>query len=103
MKQINSWSFKKHILFSFIISSFVQIFSYLSTIQEQAKVIGIIGGADGPTVIFTANSNLSENTICNIMTTFLFLQEFVFIPVFILLLILYKPLRFMIERFLIKG
>lgn len=85
----NNWSFKKHIIFSLIISFTVQIIKYISITRTSTSSIGIIGGADGPTVIFVTSK---------IVPMFMFLGEFIIIPVFIILLALYKPTKYLLEK-----
>lgn len=94
----NNWSLKKHIIFSLIISFVVQIIKYISITRTSAASIGIIGGADGPTAIFLANKIISENISRGFISLMLFLDEFIIIPVFIILLALYKPAKYLVEK-----
>ncbi|TCO75042.1 sodium ion-translocating decarboxylase subunit beta [Marinisporobacter balticus] len=81
----NGWSFKLHIIVSTIIvgivvlSPVIGVFDELLFNQNAASSIGIIGGADGPTVIFLAGSINSM-----IITYFI---------VWIVLVALYIPIR----------
>jgi hypothetical protein len=98
-----SWTFKKHFVVSMILSGISYIVdllmnhgygtailqSFLSgrslIMDSQAASIGIIGGADGPTSIFIAGSPLAILSFSNVVF-------------WIVLLLLYKPIKQMVEN-----
>ena len=87
----NNWSFKKHMLFSLFFSFLIQIIKYIPVTTNNAASIGIIGGADGPTMIF-----LGSKTMMPLLWIF---SQFIMVPIFIILLALYKPTKYLVEKY----
>ena len=90
----NNWSFKKHVIFSLILSVSIEIIKYVFVNRNDAAAIGIIGGADGPTAIFLGNKMLSPLFL---------LTEFSIVLSFIILLVLYKPTKYLIEKYIVSN
>jgi len=80
------WSFTKH-FFAFAFALIVLDVIIKSTLPNKSGMsIGIIGGVDGPTALFLS-SKLLENIWVDVL----------FIGIFIVSLILYKPIKNYIE------
>ncbi|MCT4594259.1 MAG: sodium ion-translocating decarboxylase subunit beta [Anaeromicrobium sp.] len=97
MKKI--WTLKKHFILSLLIGLLIIGFNRLFLINEAAS-IGIIGGADGPTVVFVANS---REEVTSMMKLIILLTEkgiFNGILAFIISLGLYKPVKIVTEKIL---
>lgn len=97
MKRIRYWNIKKHMKFSFLIAmiSFISeiITSYGLGWTKLISLMGIngfknyssaqvaiIGGADGPTEVFTSGSSITTNILANIL-------------LFAILMLFYKPMK----------
>lgn len=88
MKKSNKiWSSKKHFLLSVGVALVFQVIDILSIGKNRAESIGIIGGADGPTSIFLFGK--ASNHI---------LWNSTFFKIFVVMLILYKPMKNIIEK-----
>lgn len=90
-KLITSWNFTKHFIFSLLITVFFSLllpllFKVIIGLPSKTtdSSIGIIGGADGPTAIFLTTSN-----------NYFSLWSIV---LFVIMLILYKPIKMLIEK-----
>lgn len=90
-KLISKWSFKKHIIFCLLVTVIVKIARLLMPLARSSASIGIIGGADGPTAIFVSQK-MSGYMLLNMMEIILF----------VLLLLLYKPIKDVIEKYSTK-
>ncbi len=99
---MKTWSFKKHALFSIITSiiivSVVYIFQILRVMKlinfakNETGAIAIIGGADGPTAIYTTASDPLAQFLAKV---------WLLVPitiVFLLLLLIYKPIKKIIQK-----
>ena len=83
-----SWNLTKHAAASLLISTAAfYIYKFVAPLSRQASSIGIIGGADGPTVIFLAGKILPA-----------LVHYLLFIGAFILLMVLYSPIRNWLTR-----
>jgi len=81
------WSFTKH-FFAFAFALVVLDVILKSILPNKSGMsIGIIGGVDGPTALFLS-SKLIENIWMDVL----------FIGIFIVILILYRPIKNYIER-----
>lgn len=93
---ITSWSFKKHLIFSLAIALILQLTMELITlglpVQEEASSIGIIGGADGPTVVYVSSKLISSSILLTI------LLGNISIFVFVSLLLLYGLKKILIRK-----
>lgn len=85
-KLLSRLNLNKHLLLSFIILAITTIIVKVTISSKPASSIGIIGGADGPTVVF-----LAGDPGC-------FMIFILFICLLILLLALYKPLKKIIKK-----
>lgn len=56
MNIISKWNLKKHTLISIIIVVLYTIIDYFFVASMCSASIGIIGGADGPTAMFTTSA-----------------------------------------------
>ena len=88
MERRRKWSLKMHIGVSSLIMLLFQFISGFFNTNRQAASIGIIGGADGPTAIFITGKIADRLFSINYYSIFLF----------IILLLLYKPVKLRIER-----
>ncbi|MBM7614074.1 sodium ion-translocating decarboxylase subunit beta [Alkaliphilus hydrothermalis] len=86
-KNIFPWGLKKHIGLSLILTFTFDILSRLVNFTTASSV-GIIGGADGPTVIFIGSKDLG-----------LHLYRLVSILALVILLLLYKPTKSLINKY----
>lgn len=87
MKKFNQWSFKKHFIASSIIIAVIMAVIRLLTPGREAASIGIIGGADGPTVIFISGKIGGFLTLTVVLIVFL-----------VIMLLLYRFVKSMIEK-----
>lgn len=87
MMMIKRWTFGKHVLACLVLGLFVNILVTFIPSTKQAVSIGIIGGADGPTSIYITGK------LINII-----LQNGVFLLAIAITLLLYKPIKRLIER-----
>jgi len=78
MKFFSNWTAKKHAILSLIIILIMPISSFIS--KTDSSSIGIIGGSDGPTVIFVSGNPVIESIIPKLV-------------MFLLLLGLYIPMK----------
>ncbi|WP_176461663.1 hypothetical protein [Anaeromicrobium sediminis] len=97
MKKI--WTFKKHFILSLLIGLFIGVFNKLFPGNEAAS-IGIIGGADGHTAIFVANSKEEVGGIMKLIILLTMEGIFNGIIGFIICLGLYKPVKAGMEKIL---
>lgn len=88
MERRRKWSFKMHIGFSFLIMQLFHFIGRSVNENKEAASIGIIGGADGPTTMFITGKIAERLFLVNSYGIFLF----------IILLLLYKPMKFRIEK-----
>ncbi|MEJ8553083.1 hypothetical protein [Tepidibacter sp. Z1-5] len=89
---IKKYDFKIHLIISLCMSMIISLIRYIHSAKE-AYSIGVIGGADGPTVIY------GSDNISYLLIKFLFIiNKFCFIPVFIILVLLYKPVKYSIDK-----
>ena len=83
MALFKTWSLIKHIAASLLVSTAAfYVYKFVAPLSSQTSSIGIIGGADGPTTIFLAGKILPA-----------LVHNFLFVGVFILLMVLYSPIR----------
>ncbi len=78
------WSFKIHFVASLMMILVLKLFNT----NKQAASIGIIGGVDGPTAMFVTGKVINQLFWVNPYSIFLF----------IILLLLYKPVKLRIEK-----
>ena len=88
MRKTKTWSFLKHILLGIAILLLLNLANTFLPLTNGASSIGIIGGADGPTSIYLP-LNMKFFMIRNIIVP---------IIIFIAVILLYKPLKRIIER-----
>lgn len=89
------WDFKKHIVFSSmtafvltIMSYFLPLLSIFSFFGPEAASIGIIGGADGPTAVYLTSRGSRHFSV--------------YLILFLVTLTLYKPIKILMEKYLIR-
>lgn len=87
MNMIKRWTFGKHVLACLVLGLFTNIVATFLPSRNQAVAIGIIGGADGPTAIFITGKLMN-----------MVLQNGVLLLVIAITLLLYKPMKRLIER-----
>ena len=103
MKFSFKWTFRTHFIISLVITLISYtvdsvmsngygsaMLMYLTKghslfVDQQAASIGIIGGADGPTSIFITGEPIEFKIFSNLM-------------LFIILLLLYKPSKYLVEK-----
>ncbi len=85
---IKKYDFKIHTMISLFISVLITLIRYIYS-TKAAYSIGIIGGTDGPT---------ADNISYFLMKSILVINEFSFIPVFVIVVLLYKPVKCIIEK-----
>ena len=76
------WTLKKHIIFSVFIVLLTILIDYVLYRRAVTSSIGIIGGADGPTVMFTITSSQKSSVLLG-----------KYCLVFIIIMFLFKPLK----------
>lgn len=105
MKQVKrEWTFMKHFLLSLSITALALLSDIITGLgsfayrlcklsggipffgRNEASSIGIIGGSDGPTQIYLGGGNLLN----------LILNQYVIL--FLILLVLYKPLKYLLRK-----
>lgn len=84
-------SFKKYILLDLLAVIITYIIDHI--LDNTASAVGVIGGADGPTAVFVARK-VNES----IMESFIDPGMYKYIIIFFILLLLYKPITFMIKK-----
>ena len=91
---MRNWSIKKHIIFcSVIFILHIAIWCIIFFLgradikNNHAPSIGIIGGADGPTVIFVSSGSFAS-----------YYFPIIWLLLFIVVLLLYKPIKRLIEK-----
>lgn len=87
MMMVKRWTFGKHVLACLSIGLFAKIVATFLPFTKQAVSIGIIGGADGPTAIYITGKLIN-----------MILQYGAFLLVIAIPLLLYKPIKRLIER-----
>ncbi|GKX30570.1 hypothetical protein SH1V18_30500 [Vallitalea longa] len=90
MNIVKKWNLMKHIIFTIIIVSMCIIIDTLVNISKYNKGIESIGGGDGPVAVFTAGDFLG--LIVNKYTV-----------IFIIIMLLYKPLKLLIYKLIIED
>ncbi|WFD08830.1 sodium ion-translocating decarboxylase subunit beta [Tepidibacter hydrothermalis] len=91
---IKKYDLKIHTMISLCVCIFINVIRHMYSVRE-AYSVGIIGGADGPTAIYLCGS---DNVSHSLMTGILIINKFSFIPIFIILVLLYKPVKYIIEK-----
>ncbi|PKM94881.1 MAG: hypothetical protein CVU84_08120 [Firmicutes bacterium HGW-Firmicutes-1] len=94
MKMKTRWNISKHIIFSIIIALLVFLADFILPLMMSNASIAIIGGADGPTSIYTTID------IAYFKLVRLFLNKYT--AICIILMLLYKPFEYLINRGLVK-
>lgn len=90
MNIIKKWNMKKHIFLSLIIVSvYVLIDTYLNSCRYN-KSIEAIGEVDGPVATFTTNNVQGFNVLRFIINKYT--------VVFVIIMLLYKPLMLLIGK-----
>lgn len=89
---IKKYNFRIHLILSLCMSICINVIRHIYSVEE-AYSVGIIGGADGPTVIYG-----SDNISYLLMKCIIVINKFSFIPIFIILVLMYKPVKYIIEK-----
>lgn len=92
---MKNWNIFKHTFAALIIALGVNCLWDRITFREAAS-IGVIGGADGPTSIYISGKVLSAAG--NIMLKILALAAYPGIIVFVVLILLFRPIKKLLNR-----
>lgn len=85
------WNFRVHACFAILMMIFIWFLNNFFNMKKQAASIGIIGGADGPTAIFITGKTTNQLLL-------ILLENLSGIFIFIILLLLYKPIKSLLEK-----
>lgn len=89
---MKKYNFRMYLILSLFMSICINVIRHIYSVEE-AYSVGIIGGADGPTVIYG-----SDNISYLLMKFIIVINKFSFMPIFVILVLMYKPVKYIIEK-----